>query len=182
MKMILLIVYPLCSVFIVVGAWLAWTTLDGMVKARSVASWPTAGADIKKIDLRDEDTDGSESYEVLVDYEYEVDNKQFKGNQIHPAYSESSFEGHLRLYEELKKAAVVKVYINPKDPSEAYLVSGSYSAHWSAFFGGMIFFTMGIFFMLAFHFVIFGNSNYADGLHILRKAGALQVAVPAEEK
>lgn len=177
------LIYPFCGVFIVLGATLAYSTLHGILKGRTVSSWPTTNAKVNKVDFNySADGEGGKSFEVLVNYQYVVDDVIYENTKIHPAYSESSFSGHHGLYERLKIADVVAAHYNPRDPAEAYIVSGSYSAHWSAFFAGFVFLAAGVGFMLGFHFAIRGNSDYGDGLHIIRKAGALQVAVPAEEK
>ncbi len=108
------------------------------------------------------------SYEVKVEYSYPVNEQVYTGERLRPAYSSASFGGHRPLYDKLKSANVVRARFNETPPSEAYLLTGSYSAHWASFFGGMIFASAGLFFLLTFHFAIAGNSDYSAGLTIVQ--------------
>lgn len=67
----------------------------------------------------------------------------------------------------LDKAQVVKAWYNPRNPAESYLLAKSFSAHLASFFGGLIFLSAGLFFLLTFHFAIAGNSDYAAALEVL---------------
>lgn len=156
-----------------VSAIKSYEELKGIVKARSVASWPAANATIKKVKLRKHvGHKGKKSYKVLVDYEYDVNDKRFQGNRIHPAYSQSNAEGHHPLHAKLKNARVVKAYFNPENPAEAYIVSGSYSDHLSRLFVYLMCFSFSA--LLLFYLCVrnSGNSDYAQGLKVVRKAAA----------
>lgn len=70
MKWILLVIYPFCSLFMVVGIWTSFATIKSILKARSVRGWPSTSARVVECELeRDFDSDG-DSFEVLVQYEY----------------------------------------------------------------------------------------------------------------
>ncbi len=166
---VLWLIYPFCSIFIVVGLGICYFTLRGISKARAVTKWPTIDADVISCDFDSStDSEGGTTYEVKVEYKYRVNGKDYVGSKLHPAYSASSFEGHRPLYDRLKKAEVVRASYDPADPSDAYLITGSYSSHWTGFFAGMIFASAGLFFLLTFHFAIAGNSDYAAGLNVVR--------------
>ena len=164
---ILWIIYPFCSIFIFVGLGIAFWTMRGMLKASSVSDWPKTNATLLSCEFQSDNDPEGESYEVVVNYEYTVNGCKFENNKIHPAYSASSFDGHHPLFERLDKAKVVKVHYNEFDHSESYIIGGSFSSHLAAFFGGLIFMSTGIFFLLTFHFAIAGNSDYASMLDIV---------------
>lgn len=168
MKMLWLI-YPFCSIFILIGAGLSYTTLRGILKANAITKWPTVNATICECDLETSSgSEGGESYEVTVRYEYMVHGKKHENDKIHPAYSGSSFSGHQPLFQRLKGSNVVAARYNPVDPAESYLLAGSFSAHLAAFFGGLLFLSCGVFFLLIFHFAIAGNSDYALALEVIK--------------
>lgn len=163
------LIYPFCSIFIIIGACLSFVTLKGVIRATGLKSWPTAEATISECDFEvHHDSEGADSYEVKVTYHYKVNGFEYESNSIHPAYSATSFSGHRKFYDRLKKAQVVKIRYNNLDPNESYLITGNYSSHLAAFFGGMIFLSAGIFFLLTFHFAFNGNSDYVSGLDILK--------------
>ena len=165
---ILWFIYPFCSIFIFIGLGIAFWTMRGMLEARSVSDWPKTNAKLLSCEFQSDNSSDGESYEVIVSYEYTVHGQKYESNQIHPAYSASSFEGHRPLFERLDEASVVKVHYNEVDPSESYIIGGSFSSHLAAFFGGMIFMSAGIFFLLTFHFAVAGNSDYASALEIVK--------------
>lgn len=167
---VLLPVYPFLGILSLFGFWWTCAALKAIAKARSVTNWPTSNATIKKVELVDDDHETQKEFEVLVDYEYDVNDERFKGNQIHSDYYKSEGEEHHQLYIELKKAGVVKAYFNPKDPDEAYIVAGTCSGQWVSLFLGFAFFASFTFLLLGFHFGIFGNSDYAQGLKVISKA------------
>ena len=165
---ILWIIYPFCSIFILVGLALAFWTMRGIVKGRSVAYWPTSNASLLNCEFKSDNDSEGESYEVVVSYEYTVHGQKYENNKIHPAYSASGFDGHRALFQRLKDSTVVEVYYNEFDPAESYLLAGTFSAHLAAFFGGLIFMSAGVFFLLTFHFAIAGNSDFASALQVVK--------------
>ncbi len=166
---LLWIIYPFCSIFTLVGAGISLSTLRGILEAHSITHWPTVEATVTNCDFKiDHDAEDGESFEIVVEYTYTVFGQEYKNDSIHPAYSSSSFDGHRPLFERINDATVVRVRYNKTDPTEAYLITGSYSANFAAFFGGLIFLSAVIFFLLTFHFAIAGNSNYVSGLEVIR--------------
>ena len=93
----------------------------------------------------------------------------FENSSIHPGYSSSSADGHRGLYQKLSESKRVLAYYNPSDHSESYLITGNFGFHKAAFFGGLLFFSAGIFFMLTFHYAFTGSSNYADKLTVIQQ-------------
>ena len=169
MKILWFIIYPACSLFILGGAVLSFWTIRGIFKARAIAHWPTVEAKITECDFEaDSDGEGGHTYEVIVKYRYNVQGREYESDKIHPAYAASSFAGHRKLHERLENATVVVAHYNESDPSESYLVTGSFSAHLASLFGGLLILSAGIFFLLGFHFAIAGNSDYVSGLEVIK--------------
>lgn len=162
------IIYPFCSIFIILGAGIAIHAIRGILKTNAIDNWPTVNARLTKCDFKElTDSDGN-LYQVIVQYDYTVDGKDYSNNKIHPTYSASNFEGHRPLYEKLKKCSVVRARYNQLNPAESFIVTGRFTSRLAILFGGMLFFSAGVFFLLIFHFAIAGNSNYADGLDIIQ--------------
>ena len=162
------IVYPFCSIFIIIGAGISVFTLRGILKARDIRNWPTVEATILECDFESNSGSETTTYRVNVRYEYSVLGRKYESDKIHPNYSSSNFEGHRPLFERLEKSTIVTARYNEADPSESYLLAGTFSAHMAVFFGGMIFLSAGIFFLLTFHFAMAGSSDYASALEVIK--------------
>lgn len=150
-----------------VGAGIALSAIRGILKARSIDDWPTVDAQVTQCDFKAHADSEGTSYQVVVKYSYSVLGREYSNNKIHPSYSASSFEGHRPLYERLKKCSVVKARYNDLDPAESYIVTGNFTSALALLFGGLLFFSVGLFFLLIFHFALAGDSNYASGLDVV---------------
>lgn len=165
---VLWFIYPFCSIFIIVGTIVSGFALRGIIKSHTIDKWPQTDATITKCEFKtDSDSDGN-SYEVVVQYDYTVRGRQYTNNKIHPSYLASSVDGHRPLYAKLKECSIVKARYNDHDPTESYIVTGRFTSAFALLFGGLLFFSMGLFFLLIFHFAIAGNSNYAAGLDVVQ--------------
>jgi hypothetical protein len=162
------IIYPFCSIFMIVGAGIAFYAIRGIMKAKAIDEWPTVNVHLTKCEFKTHSDSDGDSYEVIVQYDYTVVGKEYSSNKIHPSYSASSFDGHRPLYEKLKKCSVVRARYNELAPEESYIVTGRFTSALSILFGGILFFSAGLFFLLIFHFAIVGNSNYAGGLDVVQ--------------
>ena len=152
----------------IVGAGIAFYAFRGIIKAKAIDEWPTVNAQLTKCEFKTHSDSEGSSYEVIVQYDYTVVGKKYSSNKIHPSYSASSFEGHRPLYEKLKNCSVVRARYNELAPEESYIVTGRFTSALSILFGGMLFFSAGLCFLLIFHFAINGNSNYAGGLDVVQ--------------
>lgn len=158
-------IYVFAMSFSVVGL-LVWLSAMRMVrKSRVIAAWPTVEARLTGCEL---EAKGETSSQVLVGYHYKVQGREYDGDKIHPEYFPSGDDCHQELYDRLQGAEVVEVYYNKSDPSEAYLVAGSYNMPWILFFAGLFFVSIGVLSPLVLYFTGFGNSNYVEGLHVLQ--------------
>jgi|TARA_B110000438_G_scaffold289915_1_gene325019 hypothetical protein len=161
-------VYPFCSIFMLAGTWLSLKALSQVRKAKEAQSWPTVQAELSACELLNTSDGDAIVHEVEVTYHYTVNKQLYTSSRIHPAYSSSSASGHENLYHKLNTAAVVEAFYDPKDPSVSFLITETYGFHKAGVFGGLIFFSAGLFFMLIFHFALGGSSNYADGLTVIK--------------
>lgn len=160
-------IYPFCSIFMIVGAGIAFYAFRGIAKARAITDWPSVDAKLVNCEYKTHTDSEGNSYEVVVNYEYTVRGKDYSNDKIHPSYSASNFEGHRPLYDKLNACKVVKARYNEFDPAESYIVTGNFSSALSVLFAGCLFFGAGLFFLLIFHFAIAGNSDYAGGLEVV---------------
>jgi len=163
------LIYPFFSIFIITGAFISCKTFFTIQKARTIENWPSAEAEIAYSRLMDTSDSKSNSWEVEVSYRYRVGGIDFENNSIHPGYSSSSADGHHELYQKLSESKRVLAYYNPNDHSESYLITGNFGFHKAAFFAGLLFFSAGMFFMLTFHYLLSGSSNYADELTVIQQ-------------
>ena len=164
------IVYPLCSIFMIVGAGAAFYGIRGMVKQRAIDKWPAVDAKLFMCQFETYPALGEPpEYEVLVQYEYTVAGKKYSSNKIHPSYSASRSEAHAPLYEKLKKSSVVRARYNEVAPEESYIVTGRFPSALLNVLGGMLFFSLGLCVLLFFRVGITGHANYAVGVDVVRE-------------
>jgi hypothetical protein len=175
---ILYVVVAVCSIFMVVGFCLAAYKLRGILKGRSIRDWPSASGTVLDAEFVTHSHPESPSYEVKVEYVYEVLGTQYRNTRIHPTYSSGSYADHRALCDKLKQAQSVRVYYNPHAPAESYIVKGSYSSNLAGFFGGVLFFFGGLLFLLIFWFGIAGKANFQDGLEITKYKTEEPTAAP----
>jgi hypothetical protein len=168
MKIIWIIIYAFCSVFMVIGALLCWNVMKAILKGRALENWPTAEAQVLSCELVDNSAEGVASFEVRAQYSYTIDGREYVSEKIHPGYGSSSAEGHHVLFRKMKSASRVLVYYNAETPSESYLIAGNFGFHTGALFAGLLFFFAGLFFLLMFHYSYSGTSNYADRLTVTK--------------
>ncbi len=165
---ILWVIYPFCTIFIVVGAVIAFSAVRAIVKAREIQSWPTADARLIECDLKTKIVGIRHTYEVVVAYEYSVLGRVFQNNKIHPHYGASNAEFHGPLYSRLKASNLVKVRYDVTNPSESYIVAGVFTSEYASVLAGSMFFMAGIFFLLLFHFALTGSTDYAAGVEVVQ--------------
>ncbi|MFK7736954.1 MAG: DUF3592 domain-containing protein [Pirellulaceae bacterium] len=156
------------SLFMLLGGCMVLYTLMGIMKARAIEKWPMVDATIQHSELVTSKDEGSESYEVVVRYDYAVDGIEYVNDKILPGYTASGFKGHRELFKRIDECSVVRARYNESDPSESYIVMGVFSSSLSLLFAGCLFFCFGLFFFLTFYFGVEGNSDYAGGLEIVR--------------
>jgi hypothetical protein len=160
--------HSFCSIFILIGAGFSLFALRGIIKGYAITNWPTVEASLTKCEFKTNSNSKGQAFKVVVDYVYSIDGQVYVSHAIHPAYSASSFDGHKLLFNRLKETKVLRAKYNEKNPAEAYLIAGFFSADLAPVFFGLAFLSFGVTMLLLFHFAIAGNSNYASGLDVIR--------------
>ncbi len=118
-------------------------------RSRSAKAWPTATGVMSKVEVKwttnsrsRHVTEEQKSWYVDVEYEYTVRGVKYSSRKLGPAFM-IKFASKAGAQEYLKKhgyqpGAEVKVYYNPKDPSDAVLQPGESSA-WFCYFLAVVF-------------------------------------------
>jgi hypothetical protein len=60
------IIYPFCSIFMIVGAGIAFYAIRGIMKAKAIDEWPTVNAQLTKCEFKTHSDSDGDSYEVIV--------------------------------------------------------------------------------------------------------------------
>ncbi len=68
---------------------------------------------------------GAKLYGARVAYEYRVNDRTYHGTQIRPDYTYTNREAfHREIVKRYREGQKIRVYVNPRNPSEAYLEVG----------------------------------------------------------
>lgn len=165
----LFVFYPLSLLFIGVGGYFSIRNLRRILKVRSMVDWPKTAATITVCEVKNENHSKNSLPKVLVKYEYKVRGHKYENDKIHPTLPSLEWVcKYRRLYDCLERSTVVMARYNPSDPSESYLVSGSFHDHRSDLFGGLVFLIFGIFFLSCTYFFFIGNADYATALEVIK--------------
>lgn len=120
-KLILAIIF-----FGAISAFLLWKTGNIYYDINHMRDWLPHEA--KMLDTKFEEEKGSgddpDTYITIVSYQYQIDGKVYMGNRVGFGYIQSNMDRHWQLYEKLKYAKKVRVWIDPNDPGESVLVKG----------------------------------------------------------
>ncbi len=122
------------------GAGLIALALRNLFKGWSSRGWSrTQGIVVRSFVLVDE-TDGRESYTPQVEYEYSVGGKKYLGRRLrYGQIGSSSRKRAERVIVPYTSGTSTQVWFNPRDPSDAVLVSGSSWGNAAIAIAGLIF-------------------------------------------
>lgn len=135
---------------ILFGLILAVNTNRNIKKSKAVSNWPTTIGTIKKCELKTHHNDNTTSYSIDLLYTYTLglqgdkDYKYLESKELHPSPHTMTY-GKRSLYKKLKSAKSVKVYYNPDNPNESYLIPGHFTFHEAAFYAGILIIICGLF-------------------------------------
>lgn len=95
-------------------------------RSTEAAEWPTAQGKLVSVELKHKsDGEGAMTYEVLVEYTYDVMGKPYRGSRLAYGYASSSgLESHREIERKLKAAKSVEVRYDPFDPATSVLSFG----------------------------------------------------------
>jgi hypothetical protein len=167
-KPLLYIIVPFCSSFIILGGWLMVSAGRKIVLGTQARHWPQAVGRVLSVESKDSSDSEGSSREIQVRYAYSVSGHDYEGNTIHPAYGSSSFEAaHRDLQSVLRPEQQVRVYYDAAQPARSTLSVGFYSCSLALFFGGFIFFALGVGFLGTFWFALAGGQDFASGITVI---------------
>jgi len=166
-RSLLLFVVPFCSLFILVGLYLALRSLKAVWKARAIERWPSVSGELVEVELLTRYDEGEEVHEVQVRYRYMVEGLEYIGDLLNPAYAPSNNPKHVALFNRLRSANRVAVVYNPDAPREAYLVKGMYGDALIPVLGAFVFVVVGSAFLAVGVLAVDSHSDYSRGIEIL---------------
>lgn len=125
----------------IVFIWLGWGYYS---KAQMSASWPEAAGKVieSKVVEASRSRSGTSSkrmYKVWVTYDYEVDGRKYRGDQV--GFMDGSSSSESGMAEEVKNYPAgnpVTVYYNPAEPQEAILDRSAGIIPWLMMGGGAL--------------------------------------------
>lgn len=136
------------GVFFLIGFLTLGKGLWEAYRSSRASRWPTVSGNIAELELEDDSTGESTTYEVKVRYTYAVDGAEYEGTRLAFGYLGSSERpGHDEIYQRLKNATTVEVRYNPTDPAVSCLSFGLhrsivflllFAAVWLAFITGFV--------------------------------------------
>ncbi len=164
------LVYCLLSfLFISIGGYFSIRNLRRVLKVRSMVDWPKTEATITECEVKHEEHLNGALPKVLVKYEYKVFDHKYESDKIHPTMNSLWWVAkHPQIYDCLKRSTVVMARYNPSDPSESYLVAGSFYDHRTDLFVGLYMLVFSICFFLGTYCLHIGNSDYATALEVVK--------------
>jgi hypothetical protein len=111
--------------FVVIGLGTFGYSVYRFLESIPTHSWQATPARVTECRIETvEDSEGN-SYKVHLNYRYTVAGKTYTSSRIAIGYSTNNVEDHWALYEVLQTAAIIQVYVNPKNPHQAVVVKGT---------------------------------------------------------
>ncbi len=141
-----------------VGVLMFFMTLNVLNQWRRANTWQEVKAHLVSVDLHSHTSDDSTTYEVAASYNYQFGGSRYSGTRVGLTVgSDNIGDYHERVYDRLRKAMdedqQVPCYVNPEDPTEAYL---DLELRW----GMLIFYMVFVFMFGGAGFGIMGFSGY----------------------
>ena len=157
----MIIVIPLCSIFIIVGSWILVKGLAMCLKAHHSKTWDVVSCTIERSSIDEErDSEGDLLFEAKIGYHYVYRGEQFSGDKIYFGYSGSSEkEDSSLLVSAFPKGQEFRAYINPKNPKDAVLIPGIKQFALIRVWGGFGFAFMGFWFLVMWYLFTGGQAD-----------------------
>ena len=109
--------------FIVGGVGSLLLVMYQFYKVQEAKTWKPVNATVLSADLITSDTrDGGSVSETKVQYEYIIEGKNYTGNSITFGIERNSFEEYHVIYDKLKNAKMIQVYVNENDLNESVMI------------------------------------------------------------
>lgn len=110
--------------FVVIGAGTFFYSVYQLLEGFSTHYWQETPAIITECQLKRFEDSESVTEKVLISYKYTIEGKTYTSSQIAAGYSTNNVEDHRSLFEVLKSAHKILVFVNPKNPRKAVVVEG----------------------------------------------------------
>jgi hypothetical protein len=111
--------------FIVIGIGTFSYSVYRFLESLPTHSWQSTPATVTECRIKTVEDIESDSQKVLITYNYTFAGKAYTSAQISIGYSTNNVEYHRELYEVLKNARRIMVYVNPDNPNNAVVVKGT---------------------------------------------------------
>lgn len=111
--------------FLIVGAGTFGYSVFSLLESLPTRSWQPITATVNECKFESSQDSESTSERVFLTYTYQFGGQMYTSNQIGIGYSTNNVEDHWALYEVLKNAHKILVYVNPKNPAKAVVVRGT---------------------------------------------------------
>jgi hypothetical protein len=103
------------------------STLQELRRIYQTRRWPSVIGIIRDIQLNRMEDEESNSFEVIVEYTYRINDEEFTGNRIAIGYHPDGVQAyHTTLFQTMKETQEIDVWYNPHRPEISYL---SHSIH-----------------------------------------------------
>lgn len=155
----ILVLIAFFSLFFFTGLFYFKRGLKEKMKYKSCETWKKVNATVLSKEFRKKtDSDSPNIYSVDVSFRYTYLSNAYENNQICFGYSPSSiYEFHYQIYDRIKKANEIEVWINPLNAQESVIVKGiAQSNNFISNFGLVFMLLSCCMFIL---FILLGTSN-----------------------
>lgn len=157
----MIIVIPLCSIFIIVGSWFCLKGIRSCLIAHKSKTWVPVECEVISSNIEEtRGSDGDPMFKAIVNYQYGYDGNNIVGDKIYFGYSSSSDkEDALVIQQNLTKGKKITAYINPDNPKDAVLVPGIHRFTLINVFMGTGFAFMGVWFLILWYLFSGGKAG-----------------------
>lgn len=113
--------------------------------------WTKTTATVESVEMhvskRGSSRKSKTTYEVYVKYAYIIGNKKYRGSNVGFGYDQNNTEDHSAIFNSLKYAKKISIYVNPFDLEESVITTGLnnsvigvfiFSVMWNSMIGMMI--------------------------------------------
>jgi len=114
--------------FAIAGLVVLWFTVQPLLETWQARSWPQAPATIERVELLTHSSSDGSTYEVVADYSYTVDGRQYQGHRVSAdETSDSDRSGHKDIADQLQRHVGRRdswlARVDPDDPRNVLLVT-----------------------------------------------------------
>ena len=114
--------------FVIVGLGTFMVSSYGLIKDFQTYSWVQTEAQLERnrfeVDYRD-GPDDVDTYKNHLTYTYSIDGQMYQGDRVGFGYSKNNIDRHSEVYNKLKYARKIKVWVNPNNLKESSMTQGT---------------------------------------------------------